>query len=102
MPARIVINSESVVGDSNQLKQVEAGMKLGINDQINKSTKKAALKLVEGGPSKISTSASCSFNSSNIFARLALNWSTRGCSFAFCFACFSRAATSFFAFSRSL
>ena len=29
------------------------GMKLGINDEVNKSTKKAALKLMAGGPSKI-------------------------------------------------
>ena len=29
------------------------GMKLGVNDEVNTSTKKAALKLMAGGPSKI-------------------------------------------------
>ena len=53
MPARMVINMESVTGYNNQLKQAMPGMKLGINDEVNKSTKKAALKLMAGGPTKI-------------------------------------------------
>ena len=53
MPARMVINSGSVIGYNNQLKQAMPGMKLGVNDEVNTSTKKAALKLMAGGPSKI-------------------------------------------------
>ena len=53
MPARMVINMGTVTGYNNQLKQAVAGMKLGVNDEVNKSTKKAALKLMAGGPSKI-------------------------------------------------
>ena len=53
MPARMVINMGTVTGYNNQLKQAVPGMKLGINDEVNKSTKKAALKLMAGGPSKI-------------------------------------------------
>ncbi|KAL9987183.1 hypothetical protein ACROYT_G001442 [Oculina patagonica] len=53
MPARMVINTESVVGYNNQLKQAVVGMKLGVNDEVNKATKKAALKLMAGGKSKI-------------------------------------------------
>ena len=53
MPARMVINMASVTGYNNQLKQAVPGMKLGVNDEVNKSTKKAALKLMAGGPTKI-------------------------------------------------
>ena len=53
MPARMVINMESVTGYNNQLKQAVPGMKLGVNDEVNKSTKKSALKLMAGGPTKI-------------------------------------------------
>ena len=53
MPARMVINMGSVTGYNNQLKQAVPGMKLGVNDEVNKSTKKAALKLMAGGPTKI-------------------------------------------------
>ena len=53
MPARMVINMGTVIGYNNQLKQAIPGMKLGVNDEVNKSTKKAALKLMAGGPSKI-------------------------------------------------
>ena len=52
MPARMIINTESVVGYNNKLKQAEAGMKLGINNDVNLETKKAALQLMDGGPSK--------------------------------------------------
>ena len=53
MPARMVINTSSIVGYNNALKQAKAGMKLGINNDINLGTKKAALQLMDGGPSKI-------------------------------------------------
>ena len=42
MPSRMVINTVSVTGYNNQLEQVVAGMKLGINNDVNKSTKKRA------------------------------------------------------------
>ena len=38
--ARMVLNTESVVGYNNKLKQAKEGIKLGINDWINKITKK--------------------------------------------------------------
>ena len=53
MPARMVINMGSVIGYNNQLKQAVPGMKLGVNDEVNTSTKKAGLKLMAGGPTKI-------------------------------------------------
>ncbi|KAL9958540.1 hypothetical protein ACROYT_G035568 [Oculina patagonica] len=53
MPGSMVINTESVVGYNNQLKQAVAGIKIGLNNDVNKSTKKAALKLMAGGPSKV-------------------------------------------------
>ena len=53
MPARTIINTSSIVGYNNALKQAKAGMKLGINNDENLGTKKAALQLMDGGPSKI-------------------------------------------------
>ena len=53
LPARMVINMESVTGYNNQLKQAIPGMKLGVNDEVNTSTKKSGLKLMAGGPTKI-------------------------------------------------
>ena len=38
MPSRMIINTESTVGYSNKLKQVSAGMKLGVNNGINLDT----------------------------------------------------------------
>ena len=58
MPARMIINTESTVGYHNKLKQAAPGMKLGINNDVNPGTKKSALKLMEGGPSKINPSNS--------------------------------------------
>ena len=40
MPARMIINTESIVGYKNKLKQASAGMKLGINNGVNLGTKK--------------------------------------------------------------
>ena len=53
MPARMIINTESIVGYNNKLKQAKAGMSLGVNNGVNLGTKKAALQLMDGGPSKI-------------------------------------------------
>ena len=53
MPARMVINTGSIVGYNNKLKQASTGMKLGINNDVNLGTKKAALQLMDGGLSKI-------------------------------------------------
>ena len=53
MPARMIINTESTVRYNNRLKQAVPGMKLGVKNDVNPGTKKSALKLMEGGPSKI-------------------------------------------------
>ena len=53
MPARMVINSESVGGYSNQPKEATPGIKLWINNDVNQSTRKVALHLMGSGPSKI-------------------------------------------------
>ena len=53
MPARMIINTESIVGYNNKLMQAKAGMKLGVNNDVNLGTKKAALQLMDRGPSKI-------------------------------------------------
>jgi len=55
MAANMIINTASVVGYNNKLKQVVSGSKLGVNNELNTDTKKSALKLMEGGPSKISS-----------------------------------------------
>ena len=52
MRARMIINTESIVGYNNKLKQAQAGMKLGMNNSVNLGTKKSALQLMDGGPSK--------------------------------------------------
>ena len=53
MPARMIINTESIVGYNNKLMQAKEGMKLGVNNDVNLETKKSALQLMDGGPSKI-------------------------------------------------
>ena len=40
MPARMIINTGSIVGYNNKLMQAKAGMKLGINNDVNLGTKK--------------------------------------------------------------
>ena len=40
MLARMIINTESIVGYNNKLKQAKAGMKLGVNNDVNLGTKK--------------------------------------------------------------
>ena len=53
MPVEMIINTESTIGYNNKLKQAVSGMKLGVNNEVNPDTKKAALTLMAGGPSKI-------------------------------------------------
>ena len=53
MPSRMVINTESVVGYNNNLKQATQGMKLGVNNDVNLGTKKSSLRPMDGGPTKI-------------------------------------------------
>jgi len=53
MPADMIINTMSVVGYNNKLKQAVSGTKLGVNNALNTDTKKSALPLMDGGPSKV-------------------------------------------------
>ena len=53
LPARMIINTESVVGFNNNLRRATDDMKLGVNNHVNQGTKKALLKLIAGGPSKV-------------------------------------------------
>ena len=53
LPARMIINTESVVGYNNNLRRATDDMKLGVNNQVNQDTKKAGLKLMDGGTSKV-------------------------------------------------
>jgi len=55
MPTQMIINTASTVGYNNKLKQAVSGMKLGVNNEVNPETKKAGLKLMAGGPSKINS-----------------------------------------------
>ena len=54
MPRSVANARENdTVGYNNKLKQAAPGMKLGVNNGVNPGTKKAALQLMDGGPSKI-------------------------------------------------
>ena len=53
LPSRMIINTESIVGYNNNLRRATDGMKLGVNNHVNQGTKKASLKLMAGGPSKV-------------------------------------------------
>ena len=53
LPARMIINTESIVGYNNNLRRATDEMKLGVNNHVNQGTKKASLKLMAGGPSKV-------------------------------------------------
>ena len=48
MPARMVINTESMIGYNNKLKQAVSGMKLGVNNSVNPDTKKVGITPMEG------------------------------------------------------
>lgn len=52
MPARMIINTENVVGYNNKLKQVNTGMKLGINNDVNTKTKDTGVTHMDNKPSK--------------------------------------------------
>ena len=58
MPARMVINTGSVSGYNNQLRQATPNMKLGVNNSVNLETKKVGARLMDGGPSKIDRTTS--------------------------------------------
>ena len=49
LPARMIINTESIVGYNNNLRRATDDMKLGVSNQVNQGTKKASLKLMAGG-----------------------------------------------------
>ena len=53
MPSRMIINTESVDGYNNNLRRATDDMKLRVNNQVNLESKKASLKPMAGGPSKI-------------------------------------------------
>ena len=53
LPSRMIINTESIVGYNNNLRRATDDMKLGVNNHVNQGTKKASLKLMAGGPSKV-------------------------------------------------
>ena len=53
LPSRMIINTESVVGHNNNLRRATDDMKLGVNNHVNQGTKKASLRLMAGGPSKV-------------------------------------------------
>ena len=53
LPARMIINTESVVGYNNNLRRATDDVKLGVNNHVNQGTKKASLKLMAGRPSKV-------------------------------------------------
>ena len=51
----MIINTASVVGYNDKLKQAVSGTKLGVNNELNTGTKKSALQLMDGGPSKVNS-----------------------------------------------
>ena len=67
MPARMIINTERTVGYNNKLRQLVAGMKLGVSNDVNPDTKKSGLKPMKGGASKVSSPNS---HPSNSFTKL--------------------------------
>ena len=48
----MVLNTGSVVGYNNQLREAGPGMSLGVNNDVNQGTKKSTLHLMGGGLSK--------------------------------------------------
>ena len=53
MPARMVLNTGSVAGYNNQLRQATPNMQLGVNNSVNVERKKVGARLMDGSPSKI-------------------------------------------------
>lgn len=48
IPSEMVINTQSVVDYNNQLKQATTGMKLGINNEINKNYQNVGIPVMTG------------------------------------------------------
>ena len=55
MPLRMLINTASTVGYNNQPKQATPDIKPRVNNSINESTKKAAVRLIDGKVSKVNS-----------------------------------------------
>ena len=55
MPSRVVINTESIVGYNNMLVISNGIMKLGVNNNVNRESHKASLKLMADSPSKVNS-----------------------------------------------
>ena len=53
MPARMILNTGSVAGYNNQLRQATPNMQLGVNNSVNLETKKVGVRLMDGEKSKI-------------------------------------------------
>ena len=53
MPARMVLNTGSVAGYNNQLRQATPNMQLGVNNSVNLETKNVGVRLMDGEKSKI-------------------------------------------------
>ena len=49
----MIINTESIVGYTNNLTRTTDDMKLGVNNHVNLGTKNSSLKPMTGGPSNI-------------------------------------------------
>ena len=62
MPSRMVINTGSIIGNNNMLVVTDGTMKLGVNNNVNRESHKASLKLMAGGPRKINPPNSHSEN----------------------------------------
>jgi len=75
MPTQMIINTASTIGYNSKLKQAVSGMKLGVNNELKPDTKKAGLKIMAGGPSKINPPNS---HPSNLIHKAATAESGRG------------------------
>ena len=53
MLSNMVINNSSAVGYNNQLIQVTLVRKFGVNNDVNKDTKKSSIRHMDGGKSEI-------------------------------------------------
>jgi len=53
MPSNMIINTTSVVGYNNKLKQAVSGAKLGVNNEMNTDTMKSGIQYMDGKPSKV-------------------------------------------------
>ena len=53
LPARMIINTESVAGYNNNLRRSTDDMKLGVNNNVNQGTHKSSTIPMAGGPSKV-------------------------------------------------